>query len=188
MVESGHKWNLSWCALRGGDTLIFSHVRRLRLFFGGSKFWISIFFGVFRKMNIFGGVKILWIFLGGHHKIGLVWGSFLCNLGVFFKVKVQKLGYFFGLLKFQIFFGGAWNSGYFWGWTVNAGSKPTYAEKLEDPPGGAPSRQLLGLWRAVCSFVWYSGTFIYIHISIYVWRHCLHAQLHLGIGVLLVIK
>ena len=25
----------------------------------------------------------------------------------FFKVKVQKLGYFFGLLKFQIFFGGA---------------------------------------------------------------------------------
>ena len=25
----------------------------------------------------------------------------------FFKVKIQKLGYFFGLLKFQIFFGGA---------------------------------------------------------------------------------
>ena len=28
--------------------------------------------GGFRKMNIFGGMKILWIFLGGHQKIGLV--------------------------------------------------------------------------------------------------------------------
>ena len=25
-------------------------------------------------MNIFGGMKILWIFLGGHHKIGLYEG------------------------------------------------------------------------------------------------------------------
>ena len=29
---------------------------------------------------------------------------------VFFKVKVQNGRYFLGLLKFQIFFGGAWNS------------------------------------------------------------------------------
>ena len=28
----------------GGRTLIFSYIRRLRLFFGGSKFRISIFF------------------------------------------------------------------------------------------------------------------------------------------------
>ena len=29
------------------------------------------------------------------------------HLRSFFKVKVQNWGYFFGLLKFQIFFGGA---------------------------------------------------------------------------------
>ena len=32
-------------------------------------------------------------------------GSFLCILGSFLKVKVQKWGYFLGLLKFQIFVG-----------------------------------------------------------------------------------
>ena len=58
-------------------------------------------------------MKILWIFFWGHHKIGLVLGSFLCNLGSFFKVKVQ-IGIFFwvakisnivlGCLKFLIFF------------------------------------------------------------------------------------
>ena len=30
--------------------------------------------GGFRNINIFGGMKILWIFLGGHDKIGLVLG------------------------------------------------------------------------------------------------------------------
>ena len=33
-------------------------------------------------------------------------GSFLCILGSFLKVKVQNVGYLFGLLNFQIFFGG----------------------------------------------------------------------------------
>ena len=28
-------------------------------------------FGVFRKINIFLGMKILWMFFWGHHKIGL---------------------------------------------------------------------------------------------------------------------
>ena len=55
-------------------------------------------------------MKILWIFLGGHHEIGLYLGVismplFLCILGSFLKVKVQNGGYFWGLLKFQIFFG-----------------------------------------------------------------------------------
>ena len=31
--------------------------------------------------------------------------SFLCILGSFLKVKVQNVGYFLGLVKFQIFFG-----------------------------------------------------------------------------------
>ena len=47
-------------------------------------------------MNIFLGyedfVDIFW----GHHKIGLVCGSFLCNLGSFFKVKLQNWDIFLG--------------------------------------------------------------------------------------------
>ena len=48
-----------------GGTLIFSHIPRLRLFWG---FKISKLLGFFRNMNILLGMKILWIFLGGHHK------------------------------------------------------------------------------------------------------------------------
>ena len=44
-------------------------------------------------MNIFGGMKILWIFFWGHPKIGLV----------------------FGLQEFQIFFGVLEISDIFWG-------------------------------------------------------------------------
>ena len=61
-------------------------------------------------------MKILWIFFWGHHKIGLVLGSFLRILGSFFKVKGTEMGYFFwvakisniflGCLIFLIFFGG----------------------------------------------------------------------------------
>ena len=47
-------------------------------------------------MNIFwvyeDFVDIFW----GHHKIGLVSGSFLCSLGSFFKVKVQIWDIFLG--------------------------------------------------------------------------------------------
>ena len=53
---------------------------------------ISIFFGVFRKMNIF----------GGHHKFGLYLGVISMHFRSFLKVKVKKGGYFFGLLKFQL--------------------------------------------------------------------------------------
>ena len=42
----------------GGGTLIFSYARRLRPFLG-VQISISVFFGVFREMNIFGGMKIL---------------------------------------------------------------------------------------------------------------------------------
>ena len=45
-------------------------------------------------------MKILWIFFGV-----IIKGSFLYILGPFLKVKVQNGGYFWGLLKFQIFFG-----------------------------------------------------------------------------------
>ena len=58
---------------REGGTLIFSYIRRLRPFLGVKNFFF--FFGGgggVRKMNILGGMKILWIFFsGGHHKLGL---------------------------------------------------------------------------------------------------------------------
>ena len=75
----------------GGGTLIFSHKRRL-----SPLFWFKILnfniFGGFQKNEYFLGCEdFVDIFFGGHHKIGLVWGSFLCNLGSFFKVKEVKV-------------------------------------------------------------------------------------------------
>ena len=40
---------------------------------------------------------------GDHHKNGLYLGVISMHFSVFFKVKVQNVGYFFVLLKFQIF-------------------------------------------------------------------------------------
>ena len=64
------------------------------------------------NFNIFGGIKILWIFLGGHHKIGLYLEVISMHL------RVEKR-IFFGLLKFQIFI---------WG------PEPKYEEKMRVPP------------------------------------------------------
>ena len=41
-------------------------------------------------------MKILWIFLGGHLNIGLVLGSFLCNLGSFLRSRYRNLDIFGG--------------------------------------------------------------------------------------------
>ena len=49
--------------------LIMTHVRRLGSFWGVQNFEFQYFLGISEKMNIFGGMKILWIFLGRHHKI-----------------------------------------------------------------------------------------------------------------------
>ena len=51
---------------------MFSHIRRLGPFFGVQNSEFQYFCGVSEKLIFFGGMKILWIFLGGHHKIGLV--------------------------------------------------------------------------------------------------------------------
>ena len=59
---------------RGGGTLIFLYIRRLGLFLGFKILNFNILGGGgggFRKNNIFLGMNILWIFLWGHHKIGL---------------------------------------------------------------------------------------------------------------------
>ena len=49
--------------------MMFSYIHRLRSFFGFKILNLTIL-GVFRKKNL-GGMKILWIFFGSHHKIGL---------------------------------------------------------------------------------------------------------------------
>ena len=67
----------------GGGTLIFSYLRRLGSFFGGSKFLISIFWGVFRKITIFRGMQILWIYIWGHHKIRLYLGVISMHFRLF---------------------------------------------------------------------------------------------------------
>ena len=56
----------------GGGTLIFSHIRRLGLFLGVQNSEFQYFLGFSEKRIFFVDMKILWIFLGGHHKIGLV--------------------------------------------------------------------------------------------------------------------
>ena len=47
-------------------------------------------------MNIFGGMKILWILLGGNHKTGLVLGVISMHLGPLFEVNVQNGDTFWG--------------------------------------------------------------------------------------------
>ena len=103
-------------------------------FFGVQYSEFQYFFWFSEKWIIFGGMKILWLFFGAHHKIGLVWGSFLCILGSFLKnwdifwiAKISNI--FWGCLKFLIFF---------WRGTVDAGSQPTYAWKYQSIPPPPP--------------------------------------------------
>ena len=60
---------LSVCPPGGGGAWIFSifHtcIYRLRMFFLVQNFEFQYFLGGFRKLNIFGDMKILWIFFGG---------------------------------------------------------------------------------------------------------------------------
>ena len=55
-------------------------------------------------MNIFWGMKILWIFFWGHHKIGLYLKGHFNAFRVF---SYYGQGTEWELLKFQIFFKGA---------------------------------------------------------------------------------
>ena len=58
-------------------------------------------------MNTFGGMKVLWIFFLGHHKIGLYLWVISMYLGSLFKVKVQNGGYFLAAkISFFFFLGG----------------------------------------------------------------------------------
>ena len=87
----------------GGGTLIFSHIRRLGLFFGVQNSEFQYFWG-FQNEYFFGYEDFADILGGGSSQN---WASFRVismHFRVFFKVKGTELGYFFGLLKCQIFF------------------------------------------------------------------------------------
>ena len=56
-------------------------------------------------MDIFWGMKVLWIFFGVFTKLDYIYGVISMLLGSFLKVKVQNVGYYFGLVKFLIFLG-----------------------------------------------------------------------------------
>ena len=65
------------------------------------------YFGGFQKNKyVFGYDDVVDIFWG-HHKIGLYLGAISMHFKVFSLGHSTKWGYFLGLLKFQIFFGGA---------------------------------------------------------------------------------
>ena len=87
----------------GGGTLICSHICRLGLFFGFKSLNFNNYW-VFRKMNIFLDMKILWIFFGGSSQNWASLRVISMHFMFFFKVKGTELGYFMGLLRFQIFF------------------------------------------------------------------------------------
>ena len=90
-----------------GGTLIFSYIHsRLGSFFGVQNFDFQ-YFGGFSEIKYFGGMKILLIFFRGHHKIGLYLGVISMHFRFFSLGHCTEWGYFWGLLKFQIFFWGA---------------------------------------------------------------------------------
>ena len=60
-------------------------------------------------------MKIVWIFFGGHHKIGLYLGVISMHFKVFSYGQGTEWGIFFGFLKFQIFFGVFEIPDIFWG-------------------------------------------------------------------------
>ena len=117
-----------------GGVLWYFHIYVGSAYFLGSKFWISILFWEFQKNEYFLGYEdFVDIFFGSSQN----WASLRVismQFRVFFLRPRYRIGIFLGLLKFQIFFWGAWNSWYFLGWTVDAGSEPTYAEKIRVPP------------------------------------------------------
>ena len=89
-----------------GVTLIFSYIRRLWLFIlfyffflggggGVQNFKFFIYFGVFRKINIFWVLNFCEYLGGGHDNIGLYLGAISMHFRVFFKVNVQNGEYFF---------------------------------------------------------------------------------------------
>ena len=70
-----HSWPRSFLGVHNFDFIIFGFFQKNKYFLGifwGSKFWISLFLGVFRKTKFFGGMEILWIFFGVTTKLDYI--------------------------------------------------------------------------------------------------------------------
>ena len=64
-------------------------------------FEFQYFWGIFRKLNIFGSMKILWIFFWGYHKIGLLNLEVISmHFRLFSEGQDTEWRIFFGLLLF----------------------------------------------------------------------------------------
>ena len=61
----------------------------------------NIFGGFSENEYFLGDMKILWIFYGGHHKIGLYLGVISMHLASFLKVKLQYGGIYLGCKNFK---------------------------------------------------------------------------------------
>ena len=118
----------------GGYSEIFHTYVGSGYFLGFKILNFNIFWG-FQKNEYFLGVwNFCGYFLGGHHKIGLVWGSFLCILGSFLRSR-YRIGIFFGVAKIPNIFGGSWNSWYFLGVNGRCWVRAyVCGKKLEYPP------------------------------------------------------
>ena len=86
----------------GGGAEIFIYIRRLGPFLGVQNLEFQYFWGGFRNIIIFGGMKILWIY---HNKIGLVISIHFRDFRGFLKVNVEDGNIILGSPKLQIFFG-----------------------------------------------------------------------------------
>ena len=103
---------------------------------GSHHFWgfkilnfnIYVFFS--EKKIFFWCMKILWILLGSSQNWTGFRGHIWASKGLFLR-PMYRMGTFLGVAKISnIFFWYAWYSRYFWGLTVDAGSKPMYVEKI----------------------------------------------------------
>ena len=98
----------------GGGTLIFSHIRRLGLFFLVQNSDFQYFLGFSEKLIFFRGMKICGYFLGSLQN----WASLRVismHFRVFLKVKVQNWDIFWGCLNFKYFLGVLEIPDIFWG-------------------------------------------------------------------------
>ena len=92
---------------------MFSYIHRLGSFFGFKILNFNIFYGFSEKIIFFwvrrfcGYFFFFWGGGGGHHEIGLYLGVISMHFRVFSSGQGTEWRYFFGMLKFQIFFGGA---------------------------------------------------------------------------------
>ena len=94
-------------------------------------------FGGFRKMNIFGGMKKLWIILGGYY-IGLIWGIISIHFRAFFLRQGSEWD-FWGSQNFKYLFGNACYSWYFY-WVNRRCWVQAYVCRVPPPNDPRPKR------------------------------------------------